>query len=99
MSEETNKNDKKELTKDEAKAILTEEISVLELELVHAKLCADIQEQSTRRVSLLVQEANIMGVKNKQEEEGELIPKDKASNSEDSKKHQEGSDSDIDKKE
>ena len=58
MAKETNKKEK--LTKDEMAKRLKEEIVVLKLELEHSKLIADIQEQSTRRSSLLVQEANII---------------------------------------
>ena len=76
MSKETNKT---EPTKEELKNQLESEIEVLELELVHSKLIADIQEQSTRRYSLLVQEANIMASRNTNEANEDEVVDDKAS--------------------
>ena len=76
MSKETNKT---EPTKEELKIQLESEIEVLELELVHSKLIADIQEQSTRRYSLLVQEANIMASRNTNEANEDKVVDDKAS--------------------
>ena len=76
MSKETNKT---EPTKEELKIQLESEIEVLELELVHSKLIADIQEQSTRRYSLLVQEANIMASRNTNEANEDEVVDDKAS--------------------
>jgi hypothetical protein len=71
MTEETNK---KKRTKEELTVVLNEEIAVLKLELVHSKLIADIQEQSTRRSSLIVQEANIIGTKSQKESSDPIKP-------------------------
>jgi len=66
MIEETNRDEAevKDLTKEELKAQLISEIELLKLELEHSTLVTDIQEQSTKRSSLLVQEANIIASNN-----------------------------------